>query len=249
MPLYLSSFEAGGKKGTPEFRGSSISNDELHPAESELYRLDPVRGGDPGGDDDQDHEQSQHGENAEDHGLVILEEQVLGRQERTGTGNGAEQDFHRQGSGGSHHHGRRGDRVLRDRGAPGDPDAEGSFYLGQREVMHPECMEAVQRACQRGGDWACNGGDPYGAPGYRLPTDAEWEYATQWDDERIYPWGDGTPDCDRANCIFYRRDHCVGCPPVGSYPDAPAALGPLGMARNVGSGAMTGMYAIWGRPR
>ena len=64
--------------------------------------------------------------------------------------------------------------------------------------------------------WACGPeGDPYAATGYRLPTDAEWEYAAQWNDERLFPWGDEGPQaCVQAN---YQR--CVGwTSPVGSYP-------------------------------
>ena len=38
---------------------------------------------------------------------------------------------------------------------------------------------------QHGGDWALNGGDPYGAAGYRLPTDAKREYAAQWDHRKL----------------------------------------------------------------
>jgi formylglycine-generating enzyme required for sulfatase activity len=79
--------------------------------------------------------------------------------------------------------------------------------------------------------WACNGGDPYGAEGYRLPTDAEWEYAAQYDDERIYPSGNAVPDCSIAN--FRPGSFCVGwTSPVGSYPPAPASLGLLDMAAN-----------------
>jgi formylglycine-generating enzyme required for sulfatase activity len=90
-----------------------------------------------------------------------------------------------------------------------------------------------ERAYAHEGDWLCNGGDPYGSAWYRLPTDAEWEYAAQFDDERIYPWGDEDPDCCRAN---YTPDYgfpCVGwTSPVGSYPDAPEALGLSDIAGN-----------------
>ncbi|MBD3236234.1 MAG: SUMF1/EgtB/PvdO family nonheme iron enzyme [Candidatus Eisenbacteria bacterium] len=81
--------------------------------------------------------------------------------------------------------------------------------------------------------WECHGGDPYGAAGYRLATDAEWEYAAQFDDERLFPWGDEDPDCARAN--FYAPGGvCIGwtAPPT-SHPAAPTALGLAHLAGNL----------------
>jgi len=77
--------------------------------------------------------------------------------------------------------------------------------------------------------WLCNGGDPYSAYAYRLPTDAEWEYAAQYNDGRIFPWGNEALDCTRSNSTG-----CAGHPDaVGSYPAGVSALGFYDMTGNV----------------
>jgi formylglycine-generating enzyme required for sulfatase activity len=69
--------------------------------------------------------------------------------------------------------------------------------------------------------------NPYEAVGYRLPTEAEWEYAAQYDDDRIYPWGDTNPNCN------LQRYHYDFSSPVGSYPVDTSKLGLMDMAGNV----------------
>ena len=69
--------------------------------------------------------------------------------------------------------------------------------------------------------------------GGRLPTEAEWEKASRWDEEnqnaRTYPWG-GSINCDHTN---YTHSCVSDTTAVGSYPDGSSPYGALDMTGNV----------------
>jgi formylglycine-generating enzyme required for sulfatase activity len=81
-------------------------------------------------------------------------------------------------------------------------------------------------------DWSCQ---VYGKTGYRLPTEAEWEYAGKYDDARKYPWGNAEADAAYANIKAEVKDPVdVMTRPVGSYsPKGDSKLGICDMVGNV----------------
>ncbi len=112
------------------------------------------------------------------------------------------------------------------RRAPGAGDRHPVIYVNSVEAMK-FCQWLSSRERRR----------------YRLPTEAEWEYAARGNDGRTYPWGEETGRGDLANfadrnTVFAWSDREIDdgyaeSSPVGAFPRGASPFGIEDMAGNV----------------
>lgn len=95
---------------------------------------------------------------------------------------------------------------------------EGVYGVVPGKALYPVCLIKIEGA-KAYAKWADK----------RLPTEYEWEIAARGSQERLYPWGNESPDMTRAN-FDYHVGHTV---PVGSYPNGKTPEGVYDMAGNV----------------
>jgi formylglycine-generating enzyme required for sulfatase activity len=111
------------------------------------------------------------------------------------------------------------DACVNDRGCTYRPD-DGGAGRGRRPVTDVDWNDAktyIAWLSQKTGKT------------YRLPTEAEWEYAARAATTSAYPWGRSV-DKDRANCSGCTSEAHSNAIPVGSF--KPNAFGIYDMAGN-----------------